>query len=134
MADTKINFGHPANADALKQPGADAKAGLSDAEAKQRLTQYRPNALEEKWECALAVFRSAAASASRTRPGTSDDADGRVHATGDRGSRMPQGVPPLERRRTPQDIMPGITSEAMNLLRAPGGGGQAGDDAQGDRR
>jgi H+-transporting ATPase len=56
MSDAKIDYEKTSIPDVLKQLGVDAKAGLSSAEAKQRLTQYGPNALEEKKESALAMF------------------------------------------------------------------------------
>ena len=45
---TKTDFEHLSVPDTLKQLWVDSKVGLSEAEAKQRLTQYGPNALEEK--------------------------------------------------------------------------------------
>ena len=56
MADAKIDFEHLSVSDVLKQLNVDATKGLSDADAKQRLAQYGPNALEEKKESALAMF------------------------------------------------------------------------------
>jgi magnesium-transporting ATPase (P-type) len=40
----------------LRQLGVDPKAGLSDADAQKRLSQYGPSALEEKKKSQLAVF------------------------------------------------------------------------------
>jgi H+-transporting ATPase len=56
MAETKIDYEHLSIADALQQLNVDPKIGLSDAEAKQRLEQYGPNALEEKKVSPLAMF------------------------------------------------------------------------------
>jgi H+-transporting ATPase len=54
--DTKTDYEHIAVPDALKQLGVDPKSGLSSDEAKKRLTQYGPNALEEKKKSELAVL------------------------------------------------------------------------------
>ena len=58
MPDTnaKIDFEHLSVPDVLKQLGVDPKAGLADTEAKQRLSQYGPNALEEKKKSPWAMF------------------------------------------------------------------------------
>ncbi len=56
MAQAVMDFEKLAVADALKQLNVDPKTGLSEAEAKQRLATYGPNALEEKKESPLAMF------------------------------------------------------------------------------
>jgi H+-transporting ATPase len=56
MPETKIDFEHLSLAGALQQLNVDPKVGLSDAEAKKRLEQYGPNALEEKKVSPLVMF------------------------------------------------------------------------------
>src|SRR5262249_38006532 len=53
---SKTDFEHLTVVDALRQLGVDPRAGLSDAEANERLAQYGPNALEEKKKSAWAMF------------------------------------------------------------------------------
>ena len=50
------NLEHATIPEVLKQLGVDPKAGLSSAETQKRLSQYGPNALEEKKKSDLAVF------------------------------------------------------------------------------
>jgi hypothetical protein len=54
--------------DALKQLGVDPKAGLSAAEAKQRLAQHGANVLGEKKQSQLAVFLGPQASPEANEP------------------------------------------------------------------
>jgi len=56
MAEEKIEYEKLSMPDALKQLNVDAKSGLSSADAQQRLTQYGPNALEEKKVSPLVMF------------------------------------------------------------------------------
>ena len=56
VPEANVDFEHLPIPDALKQLGVDSKTGLSETEAKGRLAQYGPNALEEKRASALAMF------------------------------------------------------------------------------
>jgi hypothetical protein len=55
-AEPKADYEKLSVADALKQLGVSMATGLTDAEAKQRLRRYGPNALEEKKVSALAML------------------------------------------------------------------------------
>ena len=55
-SNVQTNLEHLTIPEVLKQLGVDPKAGLSTAEAQKRLSQYGPNALEEKKKSELAVF------------------------------------------------------------------------------
>jgi magnesium-transporting ATPase (P-type) len=56
MADTNTDCEKLSVPEVLKQLGVDPKSGLSADEAKRRLAQYGPNALEEKKKSELAVL------------------------------------------------------------------------------
>lgn len=56
MAHAAVDYEKISAPDALSQLKVDVKTGLSDGEAKQRLEQYGPNALEEKKVSPLAMF------------------------------------------------------------------------------
>ena len=56
MVDAKTDYEHLPIPDVLTQLSVNPKTGLSDAEAKQRLAKYGPNALEEKKVSPLAMF------------------------------------------------------------------------------
>ena len=56
MANAVLDYEKLTSSDVLKQLNVDLKTGLADAEAKQRLGTYGPNALEEKKVSALAMF------------------------------------------------------------------------------
>jgi len=55
-SNAQTNLEHLTIPEVFKQLGIDPKTGLSSAEAKKRLDQYGPNALEEKKKNELAVF------------------------------------------------------------------------------